>query len=77
MRPLDDTFADRVRETSLGLGGLVFLFLLAQPDLAVPVCLALGLGASLLVWRSAQLVGGALERRRWRARDVARLAGIH
>lgn len=76
MRPLDHGFVDRVLATSLAIVGLALLPLLSLPA-PHAISLLAGFGSSAVIWKGAQVVGGALSRERWRARDVARLVAIH
>lgn len=77
MRPLDSHFNDRVRETSLGLGALMFLALLGSENPYLPLSFGLGLALSLLMWRGAQLLGEALTRPPRGVLDWAKLAVVY
>lgn len=76
MRPLDDGFTTRVLQTSLALGAIALLPLLAQP-LPHPYSFLAGLGSAALIWRGAEAIGRALTPRKWRAREVAALVVIY
>lgn len=75
MPPLDPGFFQRTRKVSLWVGAAGLLILLALPSTAVSW--AAGLVTSLLIWHSAERVGGALGQQHWRARQVVALALLH
>lgn len=77
MRPLDPSFPARVRETSLGLAGILFLVLCTLPDARIAASFAAGVGlAVLLWWVTERLVLGA-GRECWRVRDIAGVVGLY
>lgn len=75
IRPLEPTFAGRVRETTCLVGGLAFLALLSRPNPQYALNFALGVGLGLLVWWSAQRLVTAYDAPPRRFREAWPLAG--
>lgn len=75
MPPLDPQFCTRLRRSSLLLGSLLVLLFAARPETAWS--LAAGVAAAWLIWTSAEVIGSALGRRDWRARDVAGMVALY
>ncbi|NUP98298.1 MAG: hypothetical protein HUU35_00435 [Armatimonadetes bacterium] len=78
MRPLDGGFMERVLGTSVGLGSLILLPLLAGPA-APPLSLAAGLAACWLVWQGTLKVGRAVTGHAgpWHTWQVLGLVGVY
>ncbi len=78
MRPLDDGFVKRVRETSLVLAGLGFLALASyQASVAALTSYAAGVALAMLIWYSAEQAGRRLGADEVSRRDKLVFGGLY
>ena len=78
MRPLDDGFVKRVRETSLVLAGLGFLALAGyQASVAALASYVAGVALAMLIWYSAEQAGRRLGADEVSRRDKLVFGGLY